>query len=400
MRRKALNFTGVALGVVFVLGIARLFTLRFEAGDVYPPYSSLRADPLGVKAYHDSLAGLPDITVRRNYASNTRLLQQPKQVLLVFGLPREAVEVLPEFEVKEIEQLAAKGDRLVLTLLPVVEVPKERPKSSRDSLKSDSKKEKAKARDQKEKEEKKPWRDVALTNRWGFSLAYTNLVLESETVTDSPAAVWHTTLYFDQLAKPWRTIETREKYPVVIERDWGDGTIVLCADSYFISNEALRRDRRADLLAWLIGPHRVVTFDETHLGVVENPGVMTLARKYRLHGLIAALALLAALFIWKSATAFVPPVADTADTSPAPAVGRDSAAGFVNLLRRSIPPSALLEICLAEWKKSFGHTPRTAPKLEQIEAVLTSHKELPAHKRDPVAGYATIATILTERKTP
>ena len=38
----------VFLGVIgFAVGITKLFLLRFEAGDVYPPYSSLRADPLG-----------------------------------------------------------------------------------------------------------------------------------------------------------------------------------------------------------------------------------------------------------------------------------------------------------------------------------------------------------------
>src|SRR2546427_9645317 len=45
----------LVLLAVFVLGVGRLFQLRFEAGDVYPPYSSLRADPLGTKALFESL---------------------------------------------------------------------------------------------------------------------------------------------------------------------------------------------------------------------------------------------------------------------------------------------------------------------------------------------------------
>ena len=34
--------------------------------------------------------------------------------------------------------------------------------------------------------------------------------------------------------------------------------------------------------------------------------------------------------------------------------GKDLAAGFVNLLRRSIAPRDLLPVCFAEWKKSAG----------------------------------------------
>ena len=37
--------------VLFGFGVLRLFRLRFETGDVYPPYSSLRSDPLGAKAF-------------------------------------------------------------------------------------------------------------------------------------------------------------------------------------------------------------------------------------------------------------------------------------------------------------------------------------------------------------
>ena len=39
--------------------IGLLFELRFAAGDVYPRYSSLRSDPVGVRALYDSLARLP-----------------------------------------------------------------------------------------------------------------------------------------------------------------------------------------------------------------------------------------------------------------------------------------------------------------------------------------------------
>ena len=37
----------------FGFGIWRLFVLRYEKGDVYPAYSSYRADPLGSLAFNE-----------------------------------------------------------------------------------------------------------------------------------------------------------------------------------------------------------------------------------------------------------------------------------------------------------------------------------------------------------
>ena len=84
----------------------------------------------------------------------------------------------------------------------------------------------------------------------------------------------------------------------------------MATDSYFVSNEAMAKDRHADLLAWLIGPDKNVVFDEAHFGIVETSGVAVLMRKYRLHGLAAGLMLLAGLFIWKNSTSLVPPLTD------------------------------------------------------------------------------------------
>src|SRR6185295_18194593 len=107
----------------------------------------------------------------------------------------------------------------------------------------------------------------------------------------------HTALHFGQTNSSWRTIYGRiagtNVEPVVIERTMGSGSIVLCADSFHFSNEALRREREPELLAWFIGPAREIVFDETHLGVQEAPGVATLARKYRLGSVFVALLILA-----------------------------------------------------------------------------------------------------------
>src|SRR5262249_17870807 len=138
---------------------------------------------------------------------------------------------------------------------------------------------------------------------------------------------------------------------VVIERAWGPGTLVMATDSYFVSNEAMRKERHPELLAWLVGQNKEVVFDEAHLGIVETPGVGTLIRKYRLQWPLLGLILLAALFIWKNSVSLAPPY--SAEQRQEYVAGKEIAAGFVNLLRRNIPSRDVLKVCFVEWKKSF-----------------------------------------------
>ncbi|HTV75791.1 MAG TPA: hypothetical protein VMD57_02245, partial [Candidatus Baltobacteraceae bacterium] len=75
--------------------------------------------------------------------------------------------------------------------------------------------------------------------------------------------------------------------------------------------------------------------------------------------------------------------------------GKDSAAGFVNLLRRSIMPRDLLAACFAEWKNTValkGNRPST--RLRQAEAIFSSENSLPNKNRNPIEAYKKIAEAL------
>ncbi|MGD2272538.1 MAG: hypothetical protein PVI06_19215, partial [Desulfobacterales bacterium] len=65
--RKLLLATLAVLSLIFCYGVVHLFLLRFETGDIYTPYSSLRSDPLGTRALFESLAQLAALSVRRNF---------------------------------------------------------------------------------------------------------------------------------------------------------------------------------------------------------------------------------------------------------------------------------------------------------------------------------------------
>jgi hypothetical protein len=299
---------------------------------------------------------------------------------------------------------------------------------------------------------------VSTEERWGFRVAFAQLpgttseafgkatAARQEGASDLPETLeWHSALYFDTQPKPaargdarppegegaaargdarppegegaaaredasppeeaqlppetaWRSMYSWDGHTVVMERPWGKGTLVLCSDSWFVSNEAMGKDRHPELLAWLIGPVSTVVFDETHLGVEASPGVMTLMRKYRLEGLIASILLLAGLFVWKNSLSLVPK-REISETEAVPAArGKDSHAGLVNLLRRSIPARQIVSVCADEWRKSFVHDPKAASSIStRIQAAIEQDSALPLTQRNPVKTYQTICGILAER---
>src|SRR5438445_12104910 len=72
--RKSFALAALLICVIgFILGLGYLFRVRFDVGDVYPEYSSLRADPLGTMALCESLERMPGISVRRDYGGNYEL---------------------------------------------------------------------------------------------------------------------------------------------------------------------------------------------------------------------------------------------------------------------------------------------------------------------------------------
>src|SRR5690349_13383954 len=108
--KKSAAFLLLALAAAFVAGLLHLFQLRFEAGDVYPPYSSLRADPLGTKAFYDSVEQL--LTARRNFEPLHRLEDGRNTTLLYLGETPENVRFSTN-EYRIFESFVRSGGRLV-----------------------------------------------------------------------------------------------------------------------------------------------------------------------------------------------------------------------------------------------------------------------------------------------
>jgi len=388
--------TGIILLILFagfLFGLVRLFHLRFEAGDVYPEYSSLRSDPLGAKALHASLEKL--VGVERNYRPLVKLGSYNNATVLFLGVRASELECEPA-EFKAVESFVRDGGRLVITLLPSYS-------PFNPAL--------APSRTARPRQDPDAPLLISLAREWDFTLGYTPVLRDTKGVYQPGKASlrdeWsghglpekldvHTSLFFTNATEDWKVLyEWTSDRAVVMQRALGSGTIVLAADSYYFSNEALLKERASGLLSWFIGPNRKVVFDETHLGVSESPGVATLARKYHLHGVAAGLLLLAALFVWKNNSSLIP--RGRAEENPgAPEVvfGRDSAGGFLNLLRRNIRKRDLLGVCLTEWRQSCAHRVSRG-KLEEMQRVIDEDNA--REQQNPLTVYRAISRILTRR---
>ena len=343
----------------FVGGLAVLFQLRLAQGDVFPPYSSLRADPLGTRALHDSLAQLPAMRVGRGFKPIEDLATAPARTIFMAGLRASRWSGVTREQFDSLDGAVRAGSRLVIGF---------RAEASQDVRERTAAKKEREERERKKQEEadgagresRRPKIIPAdLARRWGARVKDRILMDRQEGATraaEAPAAglpehvAWRSDLFFElENEAGWQVIYRRGGQPVLAERRLGRGSLVLAADSYFLSNEALQNDRAPALLAWIVGPHARVEFDEAHLGVQAQPGVAALARRYGLSGAFFTLLVLAALHVWREMALFVPPAEND---STELALAYSPAAGLEALLRRSVPPNELAAACAAEWKST------------------------------------------------
>jgi hypothetical protein len=352
---KIFTILVIALAGGFFYGLWMLYQLRFAAGDIYPPYSSLRADPMGTKALYESILQVPGLSAARNYLP---LENAPKgnATFVFLGEEPHIFEASPEERLKDFEALARSGARVVIAMRPLVRLPERKLTDAADSAET-----------------------PAIEKRWRVIFIYaTRPANEEEPIASGIPK--QTALYF----------RYQDKSVPSVELKFGNGVIVLLANCYPFSNEALAGDRQTGFLASTIGNNRSVIFDESHLGITESGGIVTLARKYHLEGMAAALLLLLGLFIWKNSTSFLP-AQEQKDKGDEGVEAKDIGAGLANLLRRNVPKKQLIDVCLKEWESSQRGGRYYSPlKLERV-------RNLARQQGDAAETYRRMSKILTER---
>lgn len=424
---RILVFFVIVLG--FIFGVVQLFLLRFEAGDVYPAYSSLRSDPVGMRALYSSLENMNKNRVSRNYLTLQNLKFADHAALFYAGVGVFDAESVSEEWLEVFERLTSNGGRLILSFLPIKKKPadwrmstcfapaddvKDTDKTSQKDDHDDSEKSADNDEDTSQTAPGSQRQDtshkcVSLKKKWGLTFGFAEQPSEkaehdSDDLSQNrriglPQTIsWHTALYFDELDDTWQVIYRANGRPVVIERPYGKGSLVLSADSFFLSNEALRSERHPELLAWTLGESANVVFDETHFGIFKHPGVLTLIKKYRFHWFLFTVAVLAVLFVWKNSVYFVPP-SKRSQAQPGQDFSseRDSIQGLISLLRRNIPARQLLQICTREWERSIHpHGRLYDDKLKQVKSALQRIETQSPKSIDPVWGYRQISKIISK----
>ena len=379
--------------VLFVYGITHLLILRFEKGDAYPRYSSYRSDPLGAKAFYEGLGLLPGIEAMRNIEPLRKVSGLSETTLFLFGLQASRFSEMPKASVEALEEAALGGGRVVFSFVPirVLPTPPAKEKERHQTPQEDTNQE----NDEEQELSGKAY--VDLTQRWGVEVdrcekedAEASLNLPEKELP--PSLPWHGTSVFEPRDPDWQVIYARGGKPVLIERSYGKGSIVLSSDSFFLSNEAMRSKRYPQLLSWLCGNHRKIVFDETHLGVSRSPGIATLLRKYGLAPFFISLVVLFLLAIWKQAASLVPVYEEEERGSVDP--GKDAFTGFTNLLRRNISADHILPACMEEWKRSFTHGRQSlSALLPRIQEIIAEDRAKPKRNRNPVQAYREISGL-------
>jgi hypothetical protein len=406
MKKSALfGWCLAGLGLLALWGMVRLLSLRLSQGDVYPPYSSLRTDPLGAKVFFEGLDGLPGVDLTRNYRPPQRLGAARGAALFMLGTPFAQLNLAEGQDARALEEWVRQGGRLIVALLPASrEFGSDTPPWVRPS--------RERAKDRREPDDS-PTNSEPM-GPFGAVQEPVDLLAEfgvkitpggARAARDAPGRsavperglagleplAWHASVKLRPATNAWTTIYRDDSAPAVIERPFGLGTVVLCADTYPFSNESIYKQPSPGFLAWCVGPARRVIFDETHLGVGESSGVASLLRQYRLHGLVVGGLLLGALFVWRNAVPLVPSSEIEAPARSTAIQGREGFDGMVNLLRRSIEPGKILEVCFGEWRRRGAR--EAGERAARAEALLRGSRQ----GGDPSPVYREIQKVLSRK---
>ncbi len=144
--------------------LVQLFLLRFETGDVYPPMSSLRSDPLGTMVLFESLQRLPDIEVRRDMHAGNRPPPGENTTYFHLGALIGQWREMPRDSVFAVERFLAQGGRLVVAFSPVG------PELPKTELSAKEKKRRAYEKKKEDEEKRSEPEAIDIAKRWKYEI--------------------------------------------------------------------------------------------------------------------------------------------------------------------------------------------------------------------------------------
>jgi hypothetical protein len=336
------------MAALFTLVGVQMFKVRAEVNGVYPEYSSYRADPKGYRILFETLSRLESIQTERFEQPLPDLPSGAGKILVVAGLPPND---LSTDQAELLNNWMKKGGTLLVAFTSLPSLHHEQ-QAQKDS----------------ESQEHRSVRDeVGKSDSWGIRLLWSKETLVNQLQSNlfPDRLSWAGHLYLEPTNNDWVVLAKAQDLPVVVQRNFGAGKLVLLADYYPLSNVALAAHRNAALVSWLFPQNSRVIFDESHFGIVSHPGIIGLARRYGLDGALVAILVLAVLYLWASRYSLKPVRrARTASDSTLRGIGGNEI--FTNLLRRTLPPKDLFTISLQIWKQKGPTNPVKQARLENL----------------------------------
>jgi len=388
------------LTVLVVVVFGRVLDLRFSSGEVYPHYSSLRSDPLGTRAFYESLQKMDGITVDRNLRPLDRMGGiDAKTTFVMLGVPRASLAWLFVDDKDPLIKAVREGARLVIAINPGL-VPRTEKQSEIEWWQRHQRIRRARDGESSPAGELKD--DGALLSFFDAGIEVPSTFdrpdggWELTNVSDDrrPALPdWHSHCRLTDLGGAWSVVGTLvdSKLPVVAERSYGKGSVVLASDAYFSSNEALWQGADSEFLIWLIGDHRRIIFDESIHGAQQTTGVMQWIRHYRLHGFFAGLLVFVALLAWRSGSSLIPK-RQASGPGAEIIVGEAADDGLVRLLKRGVKPGSLLRRCVELWSGAQAGVGVRDARRQELEMLIDQTES-------PVEGYREIVAMLQRRRS-
>jgi hypothetical protein len=372
----------------FVVVALQTFEVRLETQEGYPVASSFRADARGCRALYESLHRVPNVQTARFLRTFSNLPPADGRSLVIAGINPQT-NILRLQDRKSLSAWAEAGGTLIITLAvedknsgkagsPDYElvVPQKEPGSPSPNTKSTPPTEEF-------------WIET-LQDAGVHIFRHVDNSARHHFVSRvfATSGSWLGALYFQDLQSPWRVVAEADHLPVVIQRSFGRGNVILIADSYLLTNGSLASDRETGFLGWLFRKSTTVLFDESHFGFIENPGVVSLARRYGLESAFFVLLILALFFVWANRYSLVPKSASRSAESPM-VPGKGGETVLLNLLRRSLPTKDLLSTCAELWRNGVHDAGKTR-KLDQLLPTLDP-------RSSAVARYNQLSQRLNER---
>jgi hypothetical protein len=330
-----------ALLVALAWSVLGMFSAGFEAGGIYPVFSSLRKDPEGTSVLFESIRRLAP-TTERSYLPLASARWSGRTLLLLGAAPEQLLESTP-LDRRVVESLALQGNRVVLALKSEIV-------ASKAAIEG-------------------------IQKAWGVKI-------QNAGTQDEPEIQFS--------ANPdWTVVQGDREHADIIERAFGAGSLVLVASSTVFTNGALAESPDTGLLVTIMGASEGIVFDEAHLGIVEAGSVMKLVGALHLQGILFGLLIPVGLFVWKCSASF-PPAARSGPTQHVE--GRHSFSGLVALLRRNLASADLAVACWQEWL-------RGAPRALTPERQAQVEQELIVRGGQPLYALRNIHEILNRKRT-